>query len=1084
MEEGTPTVTLRELEQLWRPRIEGVSLLAELEVDRQGIEDALSLVGREWKTWGAMRATKRLRASFPAVYALGLSGAASMHYEGGSLWPSIFDAMHLRYDANDANAMGRLFEECVAVLGLTTFPELDQERATRFVSRILLHAGVPLYCIDDWVNALEDISGRLGADDSELIFERLNGRARANRLFHVDKPVQRFIKFGGDYALDFLDRSIDLIRAVQSSDGTLTSFGLPQRFVDRTIEVLKDRTVETPRRQVRQTQRASRSHLAFDAYGFGVHLVLPPVRSEGAANWRIRMDEDERTLVAHATSSGTTEPLEVPIPLGVGHVEVEGPAPSTQFRIEDGKAPLLLFDEHGVAVPASGHVRTTKVWAVYPSEQELEDAGQRILERLPSVHRWDGWSATKLDLSDAVSIGLVDGRRRAIDHTSKPSVLTPPLAHVRTMENEDVFATWPVLQLPPTHGVPWTVSVAIDGADVGTRHTTDVEADTTTTFDTADLVGDGGGRATITVRGPLGRGLRTTIGVAPGLHVRCIPRWRSFADRGLSPATVQVTHPNGRKDHVELGERDVDVQLHVETSTALLPVVVRPPAMASQLVTDGDPVQWSHATRYLSTEDLTEGHAQLVVRFDPDGPAPQLEVVGPNGQSLQTVEAGATRSGGTTSFDLRRISDTVAQHPACVLVLTGGGRRDRVAVLRPRVLAHGVDLRPDGYGLQVLVPQTTGLQVGVYRHLDPTADPVVLDVSGDGMALLPDELVGAGTLRAALRVDDPWSPQPWSRFPWIGPNVFDVIAPMPVAVSGTVPKLLLDHTPPPPDPSELASAIELYPLLDRLLDDDQAYRVRQAIRATTNKEPGVTARALGRTLTSGSDIAFGAVNLGAVNRPLGHFSPDEIESLLDRWAPLGVAAAVPHLRSNERAWIADVIADHVGTAFCDLLEGHGDAALARPVLEDEKLITLPDEFLDMAFRAAGIVPSPLLDDDTQALAGRRLLVAIRDNDPRIMPLQKDWENHVGSILATVLEPHAPVRLTTGVRRRIQGGGWQVAPAASLALAAVARLDARRAVEDSRLRNGWRFALGRLARTVPNLVAADLVMAEAVLLSEE
>jgi|GEM_PF-6554128 len=1085
MSDQAQVVTLRDLEDTWRPRVDSISLLAELEIDRSGIEDALRLVGTQWNTWGATTASRKLRASYPAVFVTALAGIASISYADGSLWPAVWTATGIRGDANTATRFGTLFEQCLMKLDLTTFPELDEEKAMRYVSRILLHAGVPVYCIDDWVGALETTSRQIGVDDPELIFERLNGRARSNRLFHIDKPVQRFIKYGGDYALDFLDRSLDLMRSIQAAEANPSSFGLPQRFVTRTIEVLRDAPTGRPVQQVRQKHRTARPTMRFDAYGLGVHIVLPPISSEGAVTWHVRFDEDGRRFVAPATSARTTQVVDVPVPSGVGRVDIDGPAPTTQFRLEQGKSPLLLFDESGTALPSSGHVRSTKLWAVHPSDQELVEGGQRILERLPSVHRWDGWTATRVDLTDATSIGLKGGRCRAIDHMSTPKVESDPLVDVRTLDDAPVYDDWPRLHLPPAPGMPWTVSIAIDNDEVGTQWVADVENDTPTSYDLSDLVPDNvGGVATITVRGPLGRGLRATVGVAPGLRVRTTPNWRSFADRGLSPAIVRITHPEGREEHFELGERDIDVQFHVEADTTLFPVVVRPAAMASQLVSDGEPVQWSHSTRFLAAEDLTERHSQLVVRFDPDGPTPTLEVCGPDGNLLQAVDPGATRSGGVTSFDLRRIGDTLANHPACTLLLRGRGRRDRVAVVRPRVLARGVELRPDGYGLQILNASTTGLEAGVYRHLDPTAAPVVLPVSDDGTALLPDELVDVGDLRISLRVEDPWAPQPWGVFPWSGPSVFDVDALSPSDPTGTIPALIQSQTPPPRDPTELAAAIEAYPLLDRFLDEDRAFHVRKAIRSVTEGEPALTVRALGRTGAEARDVAFASVNLGVMNRPLGKFAPDEVEGLLDRWAPLGVAAAGPHLRSNDRAWIADVIADKVGPAFCDLLHNRDDAALNRPMLEDEKLIELPDEILDIAFRAAGIVPSPLLDDDTQALAGRRLLEAIRDNDTKVRPLQREWENYVGQVLATVLEPHAPSRLTKGVRSRIQGAGWQTAPAASLALAAVARLDVRLPAEGRRLRNGWRFALGRLARTVPNLVAADLVMAEAVLLSEE
>src|SRR5690606_3069527 len=136
-----------------------------------------------------------------------------------------------------------------------------------------------------------------------------------------------------------------------------------------------------------------------------------------------------------------------------------------------------------------------------------------------------------------------------------------------------------------------------------------------------------------------------------------------------------------------------------------------------------------------------------------------------------------------------------------------------------------------------------------------------------------------------------------------------------------------------------------------------------------------------------------------------------------------------------------LLADMVGPAFADVLRGEGAETMGRPLLEDQSLIERPDEVLDMVFRAAGIVPSRLLEADAQALSGRELLNHLRDPSSPIHPFRNEWESIVGDTLAMVLDAEAPGLLPAAIRSRFQGPGWQAAPAASLALAAVLRLDA-------------------------------------------
>ncbi|WP_370327694.1 hypothetical protein [Euzebya sp.] len=1068
-------MSIRDLEEAWRTRAEGVSLLAELELDRDEIDRALRLIGLEWMSYYQAEAARRIRARYPAVFATALSGAASIHYDGG-YWPHVFRAANVDGDGNIAQAWGQLFEGCLDRLHLTTFPELEGQRVQRYLARILLHAGVPIYCLGDWFKAIDDEAGRLGSDDAAAIAERLAYRAATGRLY-VDAPIVRFVQLGGAYTVDFLDRSLDLMRGIQAGLGAPDGLGLPQRFIDEAFRVIQsDRTTRQP---TRARVPLARPTLAFDPYGVGVHIMLPSLQSDTPVMWTVRFDGDEQQVLAPSSAGDTTESIDLPVPPRVARIDVDGRGQRTQIRVADGSSPLLLFDGDGKALPMSGQLRSRTVWALHPCDVELQDAGHHVVEHHTTVHRWAGWCAELLDLSDAQVIGLADGRTRSIDHATKPELIGHALSHVTTVDGVPVYADPPQLRLPVSSSdITWRLRVESDAA---------VEVHEFDGGPVQEIALDGDrvqvGLVDLTVRGPLGRGLRTQFALAPDLEVAMIPSWRSFTPTGLSPATVVITHPSGTQTHTELSGAQAETREVIELPGGALPVIIRPPGMASQHIRTGQPIQWSHATQTIATEELIDDPGQLVVRCDPSVPAPTLHVTDAHGTPLQRLD-GVARRAGVVAYDLAKISDTVAAVKACHLVLRSGGRHDVVAQVRPAALAETLTARPTHDALQITTT-ADGVTAGIYQHLNPTAPPSTLVVPTGGTVLLPAELIHAGPLRVLLRLEDPWVPKPWPPFPFPGRNVADVDLPNPTTVDDPISALLLHGTLPDGDATAIDDVVAVYPLLDRVDRRLPVDAVRRSIRQRAEEDPGAALRAVGATVTSPAEAGTTALGLGLLSVDVGGFNPDEIEELVLRWPPLGVIAAAPHIRrEGAEGWMTQLIADAVGPAFTDVLCGEGTEVMRRPLLEEQGLIEMPDDVLDMVFRAAGIVPSRLLEADAQALSGRRLLGHLRDPRSPLDPFRNEWENIVGATLAAVLDAEAPGVLTAAIRSRVQGSAWQAAPAASLALATVLRLDARRDTDDHRMRGGWSRALGRLTQAVPQLIAADLVLAEGALLAEE
>jgi hypothetical protein len=153
------------------------------------------------------------------------TGIASRAYRRGELWPRLWD--ELGYDGNqgDQAVWGRGFRTALAALGLPTFDDAPLQ----YLGPILMHAGIPDYCLEDYFRLL-DHRRALDPDlDTESFFAWAKGRA--NRLNNLDKPASRFLTYGSEYAFDFVERTFDLLDRLRERSGGLEVVGLPPRVV-------------------------------------------------------------------------------------------------------------------------------------------------------------------------------------------------------------------------------------------------------------------------------------------------------------------------------------------------------------------------------------------------------------------------------------------------------------------------------------------------------------------------------------------------------------------------------------------------------------------------------------------------------------------------------------------------------------------------------------------------------------------------------------------------------------------------------------------------------------------------------------
>ncbi|OHV62899.1 hypothetical protein [Pseudofrankia sp. BMG5.36] len=809
----------------WRQALRAASLVAELDVPDDQVQDVLRSLGRLYKSTTGSQRHLLLYDRYPAALVVGLAGVGARGYHHGNFWSGAWEAVGFRGLQPDQKYWAEAFRANLDRFGLARFPGLSRV----YVDEILMHGGVPVYCLPDLLRLLIRRRRREPGVTGREVQSWVRA-ASESQLTGVDKPVLRFVCEGGDYATDFVDRCLDLVDLLALPDQVsteLAALGLPRRIVDEAI-----RFADTDAADLASLRRsraavpidgvarqdddagatlAGRPHLRLEPYDNGVALWLPPVvggTEDGRVVWHIATSSgigsiQHRVRTRPTWAGSTVIAAETVLPLSepVWSIEVrlgDAPLPSI-LSLVDKDDPLLVFTKDGLLIGPAESLPQGSVWLLHPAADPLQGqvdlaATGRELDEIEPPYGWHGWRLRHVDLTGVPAIGYAD-RLRPV-HANRRAHLDLPahLRDVKTAVGGLMFGTPPRLSLP-VEGVPvpWTIRVRRPGAagslstlivTVGTEG--DNGSPSRSVDPWADVPRPLLGSYELTVRGPLGRGLTRVVQLAEGLDVRATPPWREMGPRGLDPATLTVTcaAAGGRATVVpgrlELGGHEVGKTVTVAAHSHRHDLLVSAPHMAVRHAVPGDRGDWSFMPLSLHAE--TDARGELLVRLPANVPA-EL-VVSAAGMPDQRIPRAFDRQTTVARFDLSRLHDTVTRHPRAVVDIDlVDGARFRVATFSPRRLATGLTVEPAGQAATVDGPDSPdGLVRGealradgfagvsdavaaCYQLFAPWRESLLVALDSAGRAPLPPELRDAGPLLVMLRVDDPWLPRDWPDWP-------------------------------------------------------------------------------------------------------------------------------------------------------------------------------------------------------------------------------------------------------------------------------------------------------------------------------
>ena len=1100
----------------FRAALEPVNLAVELNLSADEVRTAQSrygvmaqaLLARGYKYDDIIK-------RYPALTLAILVGHAALAYDHGAYWEGFWRELGVLRDPTFESALRKRLVPLLTKFRLARFPVLEQQN--QYVMILAMHAGIPVYCLGDLLAMIDKhlVQGR--EPSGTALLEWLEEPGKQYRSGELDVPVRNFLRYGGEVAVDIVDRVIDVVDSAVADPAVLADLhtettGLPSILLDRLVEEIREHPFGWKGRRVTGARVQRRPELVYSIEDDQIFVKVPYPRSSPHTPWRVSFDgavQEVHCERGWGVADGDHPPTLVAVPEPVREILLwhEASEASYTLRVVSPADPLLLFAADGSWIPRRDAL-IEGVWAIHPSNATLFDAHTNAAVALPdesgSPAGWRGWVSSYIDLA---SVGALQLRRggQSIGATHPVRKGAPtfefsdPVAGCRTLEGRTVYGARPLVILPPSvsqQPTQWRVRARRVGANDWLCDDRWLSEPAETEFDPFDDAAPGLlGLFEIVVSGPLGSDERAVVFLAEGLSVTFDTELRIPTAHGLTPCSATVDSATALcagDAHIDFAATDIEKSVELLSGTQAAQVVVHPPHVQMRSGRIGVHASWRTTAEGCSPADLVEDR-YVAVRL-PAHMSVEFVLVDGAGQVLQ-VEASRPKPGGVREVPTAKFFDSAkrAGIGAIRARITGQRGTAEVAVLtvRPPQLCSAISLVDNGLEFSELV-EATDLAVHVWRATASWLAPVSVAIEGR-RAVLPAELIGCGELRCQVFVDDPWvTIEAPAR-----PDATAIRVRQPGWVSDRSPaktqlsRYLAGEGAPPQSAISAPEVWSALAWLDAEPEDPGAIATRSALIRMLSQQPREAFECLGNSTVPIREKVAMLIESDLVTRPLSaEFTLNELHA--DPWFGAMVeisdlpALAVKRTETlAERQETLSYLRDKGGEVLIKVL---AEGKHARPYegCFDRSVFLMSTMSVDQVegiLADLRLVPGALLDVDTRVAA---TVEAFRNREEWVQTGFSDALAARTSFAMTAIQRSCRDAYDVISARSdalqsvpVNENPWMFLSLQSLTFAVLARLEAYGVIDSQYLTGSVLSAWQTMARLFPRLVASDILLAEAL-----
>lgn len=593
----------------------GRRLLCELPFGQDEIEQLRqALLPKGIEAWG-----------YPTLASMMTVGIGVYYYNRGDFW-SEFPGLDSPVDRSN---WGQKFEDFIAKHdSLENFRSVKDEGGHRYVGPMLAHGGIPQTCLSDFFSLIT----RYG-DREQSGQDLIDGiKHSPTKLAQADRPVQRFLKYGGEVAEEFVSRFLALWQCYERGDMG-AKCGLPDRVVE---EFSAWWPKHRPKRRD-HFKRMPRPELRIEPAGPGVFLYLPRCDDRSdigpKACWHA-LGKDWAVTRAHEVPVAPSDTWKI---TGVGpSYTLEGPA---------DEFPGLFFDPGTGKVISEPSLRRLpdKVWALFRGRLQSEPSPSFEEE----FTQWPGYYLAAFDLSDSNQLRIGNHTfdiRRPFFHCDADPIVQGVLAR----DGISVFHAIPRIQWEGKANLSLTKDDVPQG-------NIDVESGE------LSVLLDKSGKYDIELRGPLGESIHRHFVLVPGLTVVPSPKvmwpkqsrinWHLSAEAGRIKSGDTIPPFTRYGPSLEFKVEYADHEIELRAEVPLLNWCLLPQQ-------EGQTAGWTNEAISVWLDDLNQSNYPLLeCAFGAIEQDAEVFLVGSH--SHEKLEARRQRSGEQNSwyFDLRAVRD-------------------------------------------------------------------------------------------------------------------------------------------------------------------------------------------------------------------------------------------------------------------------------------------------------------------------------------------------------------------------------------------------------------------------------------------